>query len=129
MIIQEIESKLSAELCDLLYLESAELDSDKPFSELGLDSILGVELVKMLGKSFNIEVKASKLYDYPTVKLLSAYLFETLEGTTQIEPLIIQDVVMEKPINEYLNTQHTVNNDFKGVFEVTSIEGDLEETG
>uniref|UniRef100_UPI00145B725D acyl carrier protein n=1 Tax=Flavobacterium sp. H122 TaxID=2529860 RepID=UPI00145B725D len=71
---EQIASILSSELCGLLYLDKEELDGDKAFSELGLDSILGVELIKIINKNFTIDLKASKLYDYPSIGQLSDYL-------------------------------------------------------
>ena len=47
---------------------------DRPFVDLGLDSILGVELIKELNRTFGLEMKASRLFDHPTAASLAAHV-------------------------------------------------------
>ncbi|MCP4994171.1 MAG: hypothetical protein GY934_10375, partial [Gammaproteobacteria bacterium] len=56
-----------------LYLEGT-VAEDRPFNELGMDSITGVEFVKALNQIFPVTIKVGKLYDYPTVKEMSTYI-------------------------------------------------------
>ncbi len=73
----EVASRLSPLLCELLYMDPDELDRDKSFVELGLDSVLGVEFIKSLNKDFSLELKATDLYNYTTVEELAAHISET----------------------------------------------------
>jgi probable biosynthetic protein (TIGR04098 family) len=77
--IREIESILSEAVCDLLYLDRQELAPGVSFNELGLDSVLGIELIKSLNRRFNTNLKASRLYDHPTVESLASYIHTNLK--------------------------------------------------
>jgi len=70
----DIENKLKSMLAAVLYTDILKIDINKPFIELGLDSILGVEFAKKLKDEFKVEIKTTKLYDYSTVKELAKYL-------------------------------------------------------
>lgn len=61
-------------LADVLYMDVQKIDPSKAFIDLGLDSILGVEFVSKLNKEFHLNVKAMKIYDYPSVDEFSVYV-------------------------------------------------------
>ncbi|HEY2322106.1 MAG TPA: SDR family NAD(P)-dependent oxidoreductase [Thermoanaerobaculia bacterium] len=63
-----------AMLAELLYLEPSAIAEDASFVDLGLDSILAVEFAKKLQDRFGIDLRATRLYDYSTVRDLAAYL-------------------------------------------------------
>ena len=63
-------------LASALQLDAAQVDSEQPFSDYGLDSILGASFVDYLGEALGVELSAAILFDYPTVTTLSAYLVE-----------------------------------------------------
>jgi polyketide synthase PksN len=65
---------LKQSLADALFLDAADIRVDKPFIELGLDSIVGVEWVNALNKAYDIKLPAARLYDYPNLAELAAYL-------------------------------------------------------
>jgi acyl transferase domain-containing protein/acyl carrier protein len=67
-------TKLKELLGAVLYTETAKLDEAKPFVDLGLDSILGVEYVKKLKDELKVNLKTTQLYDYSTLTALGAYL-------------------------------------------------------
>ena len=64
-------------LKSLLYLNE-EVDEEKVFNAYGMDSILGIEFIKRINTYFNVNITASKLYDFPAVKTLADYLIEML---------------------------------------------------
>ncbi|MEM7348512.1 MAG: beta-ketoacyl synthase N-terminal-like domain-containing protein, partial [Chloroflexota bacterium] len=76
--MRDTKEKVHKILNETLYLDT-QVDEEKPFSDLGMDSITGVEFVKRINQAFEIEMKASKLYDHPTVKELAAYIFTCIE--------------------------------------------------
>jgi acyl transferase domain-containing protein/thioesterase domain-containing protein/acyl carrier protein len=61
-------------LAQALYLAESEIDDCAPFSELGLDSILAVELAKSLNDALGTRLQASRLYDHADVAGLAAHL-------------------------------------------------------
>ncbi|MCW3465912.1 SDR family NAD(P)-dependent oxidoreductase [Chitinophaga nivalis] len=73
----KILSQLKKMLGETLYLDE-EMDENLSFQELGLDSILGVELIKSINEQFGLQLPATKLYDYPALKELTAYIANQL---------------------------------------------------
>ena len=65
----------------VLGLESTQqLDLKQPLSDLGLDSLMAVELRSVLGKDLGRSLSATLVFDYPTVATLSDYLAEEVLG-------------------------------------------------
>lgn len=73
-----IKQQLRAALAQVLLLEEDAIEEHEPMSDMGLDSILLVEVVKRINECFDINIKATLLYDHPTVVALTDYLFELL---------------------------------------------------
>jgi acyl carrier protein len=61
-------------LADVLYVEPEAVDLDTGFPELGLDSILAIELVAQLKASFGFEASIGELYELGTPRALVARL-------------------------------------------------------
>ena len=60
---------------------SRRIERDRPLRELGLDSLMAVELRNMLGKGAGVTLPTSLLFEYPTIDALAGYLSrEVLEG-------------------------------------------------
>ncbi|GGQ76172.1 beta-ketoacyl synthase N-terminal-like domain-containing protein [Couchioplanes azureus] len=70
----EIRRRLRTRIAEVLFLQPGELDDHTSFHELGLDSILGVELVTGINHEYGLDVKAGVLYDHPTIADLAAHL-------------------------------------------------------
>jgi acyl carrier protein len=59
---------------------SQDLDPRMPLGELGLDSLLAVDLRNALGKALGEALSATLLFDYPTVDALTDYLLAEVIG-------------------------------------------------
>ncbi len=57
-------------------IAAQEIDEDKPFSEYGIDSITGIELINALNQTLDISLSKTALFDYTTVSALSDYILE-----------------------------------------------------
>ncbi|NEQ17726.1 MAG: acyl carrier protein, partial [Moorea sp. SIO3E2] len=81
--LSEIKQVLKQQLAEALYTEESEIAEDQKFVDLGLDSIVGVEWTTTINQTYNLNLKATKLYDYPTLLELAAYIAQTLasQGT------------------------------------------------
>ena len=64
----DLVAELAQILADIMYLDPGEIDEDDRFSDLGLDSILGVEWIRVLNKRYGTNIEATTLYDYPTLR-------------------------------------------------------------
>jgi acyl carrier protein len=51
---------------------------DRPLRELGLDSLMAVELRNALGQSINQSLQATLVFDYPTLDALTDYLLNDI---------------------------------------------------
>ncbi|NGO11412.1 SDR family NAD(P)-dependent oxidoreductase [Streptomyces sp. HC44] len=66
--------ELAASLADALYMQEEEIDHDTKFTDIGLDSIVGVEWMNAVNKRFGLDLTVTRLYDHPTVVELSDYI-------------------------------------------------------
>jgi NADPH:quinone reductase-like Zn-dependent oxidoreductase/acyl carrier protein len=66
------------------------LDSRQPLRELGLDSLMAVELRNALGASLQRKLTATLLFDYPTLEALTDYLSQELWPAEAEAPAAVQ---------------------------------------
>ncbi|NEO53136.1 MAG: SDR family NAD(P)-dependent oxidoreductase [Okeania sp. SIO3B5] len=76
--VTQIRETLKESLADALYADISEIEEDKKFVDLGLDSIVGVEWITNINKIYNLNIKATKVYDYPTLQYFSKYIAQIL---------------------------------------------------
>ncbi|MDX3763527.1 acyl carrier protein [Streptomyces sp. AK02-04a] len=69
--VPEIEKYLRSQLAEILYCHPSEIDDTTPFADLGLDSVLGVELITCVNPEFRVNVAVQELYRYATVAALA----------------------------------------------------------
>ncbi|MEH6633683.1 MAG: SDR family NAD(P)-dependent oxidoreductase [Halopseudomonas aestusnigri] len=62
------------ELSQTLKIGIEEIELDIPFSDYGIDSILGIGFAKALGDRFGIELNTTVLFDHTTVERLAIHL-------------------------------------------------------
>ncbi|MBS1694726.1 MAG: acyltransferase domain-containing protein [Actinobacteria bacterium] len=74
----ELEAGLRAIVAAELRLPESELPSDRPFAELGLNSIMALSIRRGAEKLVGIELSATMLWNHPTVALLAAHLATVL---------------------------------------------------
>lgn len=68
-----------AQIAKVLDLKSTEeIDPQQSFSELGMDSLMAVELRNRLQTSLGTAIPASLAFDYPTIEALADYLVQTV---------------------------------------------------
>jgi polyketide synthase 12/epothilone polyketide synthase D len=73
----EVRAALQAEIARVLSLSSASaVPPDRPLSELGLDSLMAVELRNALGKRVGAMLPATLAFDYPTLSGMTKYVLD-----------------------------------------------------
>ncbi|CAM5331209.1 Polyketide synthase PksL [Streptomyces avidinii] len=80
---EDIRADLRTSLAQILYRELDEIEDDVTFTALGLDSILGVELIIGINKRYALSEKIQLLYAAPTVNELASYL---QDATAEAKP-------------------------------------------
>jgi acyl carrier protein len=73
---------IRSQIAKVLGLKSAEnIDPQQGFSDLGMDSLIAVELSNRLKTSLKFSIPASLAFDYPTVEALADYLVGEMFST------------------------------------------------
>lgn len=75
-IKEYIVDKINESILSVLAEEDKEIFPDLKFSEYGIDSVVGVELIGVINKTLDIVLKTTALFDYPTVDQLSDFIAE-----------------------------------------------------
>lgn len=75
---QVIEQDLQMLVAEVLYLNKSEVETRKKFIEMGVDSVIGMEFVTKLNQQYNLNLSATRLYDYPNIVELAKYIYEAL---------------------------------------------------
>jgi acyl carrier protein len=76
MTVQDIEAKLVEGIATITGRAAAELAVDRPFHDLGIDSLGFVEILVFVEKNFNLQLIAADLTrkDFENVRALAAYI-------------------------------------------------------
>lgn len=88
------EQRLAELWSEILGLDQVSVEEN--FFDLGGTSLLGLQLVTRIQKQFNVTLRAVKLYQYPTVRALAAYLVQ-LESATLPENLLQRSPQSQRP--------------------------------
>lgn len=90
-----IKEKILERLSKTLKVSEDSLKSDVPFSDYGVDSIIGVSFVKQINNAFNIDLNTAIIFDYTKIDTLTKYIKETY-GEKLMEYASEQDDISEK---------------------------------
>ncbi|MFF3446806.1 phosphopantetheine-binding protein [Streptomyces sp. NPDC002667] len=77
----DILAELTAVLAGVVHAAPDRVDPEQPFSVLGLDSLLTIEFVSAIGRSFGVRIVGADLYEYATPALLARHLAALRRGT------------------------------------------------
>ncbi|WP_058188400.1 type I polyketide synthase [Terracidiphilus gabretensis] len=81
-----IRNFLRGEIAKVLEMNvSAELREDKPLAEMGMDSLMALELKHSVQQSSGVMLPANFMFEYPTIQQAAAYL-NAMIGSNQKEP-------------------------------------------
>ncbi|GMQ63945.1 SDR family NAD(P)-dependent oxidoreductase [Vallitalea maricola] len=91
--IEVLTEELGDSLAKVLAMKINDIDNESQFIDMGLDSIIGVEWVKIINKQYGTSIKATKLYDYPTINEFAKFMVKIINNK-----------------ENRLNVQETINN-------------------
>ncbi|WP_344609197.1 SDR family NAD(P)-dependent oxidoreductase, partial [Streptomyces glaucus] len=78
---REIERIVLATVGDALQMPADEIDRRRPFADLGLDSILGVNVVQTLNETLGTGLETTDLFDHGSVERLHTFIVRTYGDT------------------------------------------------
>ena len=82
----EIEVRLQAILARELGMPAAAVGVDRPFPELGLDSMMAMNVLREAKKLLGMDLSATRMWDYPTISALAGYLTTQIAGEAPSAP-------------------------------------------
>lgn len=74
MVEEHVRRSIIEKLADSLKVGAELIEVDEPFSDYGLDSIMGVNLVQVINQALSIELQTTCLFEYSTVDQLTAHV-------------------------------------------------------
>ena len=82
--IRWLINELIGSLAEELYCQPDEIDVEDTFTEIGLDSIIGVEWISKLNKKYNLNLKTTKLYQYTNILEFIEALAKLIGNTNDV---------------------------------------------
>ncbi len=71
-----IQRIITGKLSDALRMDAALISDDAPFADFGVDSIIGVNLVRTISESLQIELDVTSLFEFSTVSQLTEHILK-----------------------------------------------------
>ncbi|MCW2558195.1 MAG: ppsA, partial [Mycobacterium sp.] len=84
-ILGELEIGLHAILARELGMPESAVDRDRPFPELGVDSMMAMTFLREAKQSMGIDLSPTAVWDHPTISSLAAHLAEMLSPREESE--------------------------------------------
>lgn len=66
--------------CDAMKMDRTEIHNDHSFADYGVDSITGVNAVRQINDTLDIELDMTSLFEYSTVNLLAEYIYSNFQA-------------------------------------------------
>ena len=95
-----ISSKLKSVFEQVLHIPYEDLDEEATFVDIGLDSISGVEAIRLINEEYKINLEAVVLYDYYNIEELSELIIKKSDQFIHVEAV---------PSKEKENIENSIN--------------------
>jgi acyl carrier protein/short-subunit dehydrogenase len=95
MTNEHIRQVVTDKLSEALKIDTAMIPTDTPFTEFGVDSIIGVNLIRKICETLQIELDPTKLFEYSTVDALSRYIWTHCQKQTTPLPIQVESTSRE----------------------------------
>jgi polyketide synthase PksN len=82
-----VQQVIIEKLSEALKMATSMIGNDSPFADYGVDSIIGVNLVRAINEALTIDLEPTKLFEYSTVTQLSEYISANWQITPKNQPM------------------------------------------
>ncbi|EDP94607.1 polyketide synthase of type I [Kordia algicida OT-1] len=107
--VENTQETLKGILTEILGIQSSALSMEQTFVDMGLNSILGVELAIAINNTFGTAISNVIVYDYPNIKELSSYVNSHLLKNTSIAKKSIATISKEVKAVAKIDTENLIN--------------------
>ena len=76
----EIHENLRVRIAEILYCQPEEVGDDATFQDLGLDSVLGADLIEHINSVYGLQEEVEAVYQKSTLAQLSTYVAEQVSA-------------------------------------------------
>ncbi|SEM99126.1 Acyl transferase domain-containing protein [Pseudomonas sp. ok272] len=101
-LIELFAEMLKQEISEILRIPTSKLDSSRPLQELGLDSLMSVELVVAVEERFGIRLPVMELSETSSIAKLTVRILELLRGSQDAESAASVDDTVQAMTDETL---------------------------
>jgi acyl carrier protein len=95
-----VEARLRGEIAAVARLEPDRIASDAPFRQLGLDSLLLMEVRNRLERDLELRLPAAAFFSHPSIAAMAAHLLAKLSPAIGAAPLRSAPAPTEEPVAE-----------------------------
>jgi acyl transferase domain-containing protein/NADPH:quinone reductase-like Zn-dependent oxidoreductase/NAD(P)-dependent dehydrogenase (short-subunit alcohol dehydrogenase family)/acyl carrier protein/SAM-dependent methyltransferase len=76
MLEDHVKTTIRQSVSDVLRMDEAAIRNDRSFADYGVDSIVGVQLVRQIGEAYGIALPTMAIFDYHNVNSLTEHLLD-----------------------------------------------------
>jgi acyl transferase domain-containing protein/acyl carrier protein len=109
--IVHLENHVREQLGQVLRVRSERIDKDTPFANLGMDSLMSLELRNKLEASLGLKLSAALLYTYATTNALARYLIEQIYPSAKKSENVITDHSAPGDLGDIAESERVLDED------------------
>ena len=83
-----LEQLLRVETGRVLKLAPERIGANQPFGQLGIDSLMALELIRRVNAALGLALPATAVFNYPTLTLLAAQILKRLGMDVAVEVMV-----------------------------------------
>ena len=72
--VQTIKDLIKSVLEEVLQINATELDDNLPFTDFGVDSVMAVEIIRLINERLDIDLQSVDIYNYSSIETLACYI-------------------------------------------------------
>lgn len=80
MQTEKVKQTIITAISEILGISKEEISYERKLQDYGMDSIVGVEMIERLNKSYGLNLSKTAVYTYPTVNQLTEYVMNSLHN-------------------------------------------------